>query len=49
MKTMKINKVERLIKEGIIECLTDLKIGYVEIRWCKKDSRETIYVIKLMM
>jgi hypothetical protein len=45
MKNLKINSVEKQLKEGKIECVTDLKIGFVEIRSCLKNKRMIINVI----
>lgn len=44
MKTLKLSTVANQIKDGKIECLTDLKIGYVEIRRAS-GKREIIQVI----
>lgn len=52
MRTIKIAKLQKMIQEGRVECLTDLKIGYVEIwKGCVKgkqkiNSRETVNVVK---
>jgi hypothetical protein len=32
MKKLKLTTAQKQIKDGKFECLTDLKIGYVEIR-----------------
>jgi len=45
MKNLKINSVEKQLKEGKIECVTDLKIGFVEIRSCLTNKRMIINVI----
>jgi hypothetical protein len=45
MKNLKINSVKKQLKEGKIECVTDLKIGYVEIRSCHTNKRMIINVI----
>jgi hypothetical protein len=45
MKTLKIKSVEKQLKEGKIECVTDLRIGFVEIRSCFTNKRITINVI----
>jgi hypothetical protein len=45
MKTLKFNKVLKQIKEGKIECVTDLKIGYVEILNLTTRKRAFIEVI----
>ena len=45
MKTLKFDSVIKQLKEGKIECVTDLKIGYVEIRNCENNKRKTIQVI----
>jgi len=46
MKRLKVRTVEQQIKEGKIECITDLKLGYVEIRKCATGVTETIKVIR---
>ena len=46
MKRLKVRTVEQQIKEGKIECITDIKLGYVEIRRCATGVRETIKVIR---
>lgn len=45
MKTLKFEVVKRQIKHGKIECVTDLKMGHVEIRSCLTNKRMTITVI----
>lgn len=45
MKTLKFNKVLSQIKEGKIECVTDLKIGYVEILNLNSRKRTFIQVV----
>lgn len=45
MKTLKFNKALKQIKEGRIECITDLKIGYVEIYDMISRKRKTIEII----
>ena len=44
MKKFKINRITKMISEGRIECLTDLRIGYVEIRYISSGKRTTIEV-----
>ena len=44
MKTLKIKTLENQIKDGITYCITDIKIGYVEI--CKNNKRQIVNVIK---
>lgn len=44
MKKIKIATAKKQIKEGRFECMTDLKIGYVEIRRAN-GKREFIEVI----
>jgi hypothetical protein len=45
MKTLKFNTALKQIKEGRIECITDLKIGYVEIYNMTSRKRITIEII----
>jgi hypothetical protein len=45
MKTLKFNKVLKQIREGKIECVTDFKIGYVEIYNLNTRKRTFIEVI----
>jgi len=45
MKTLKFNKVLKQIREGKIECVTDFKIGYVEIYNLNTRKRTFIKVI----
>jgi hypothetical protein len=46
MRRLKVRTVEQQIKEGKIECVTDIKLGYVEIRKCATGVTETIKVIR---
>jgi hypothetical protein len=46
MRRLKVRTVEQQIKEGKIECMTDIKLGYVEIRKCATGVTETIKVIR---
>jgi hypothetical protein len=46
MRRLKVRTVEQQIKEGKIECMTDIKLGYVDIRQCATGVRETIKVIR---
>lgn len=45
MKTLKFKTVEKQIQDGKIECMTDLRLGYVEIRNTESGKRSTIEVI----
>ena len=45
MKTLTIKAVEKLILQGKIECITDLKPGLVEIRNCSNNKRKFINVV----
>ena len=44
MRKIKIATAQKQIKDGKFECLTDIKIGYVEIRKAN-GKRETIEII----
>jgi len=46
MKTVKLSTIKKQIKDGQVECMTDLKIGYVFIRWTKTGEREYVEVVK---
>jgi hypothetical protein len=46
MKTKTIEAVTQLIRDGRVECVTDLKLGHVEIRWSRTGKRETINVTR---
>jgi hypothetical protein len=46
MRRLKVRTVEQQIKEGKIECMTDIKLGYVDIRNCATGARETIKIIR---
>ena len=45
MKKLTIKTVEAQINQGKIECITDLKVGLVEIRNCTTNKRQFISVI----
>jgi CRISPR/Cas system CMR-associated protein Cmr3 (group 5 of RAMP superfamily) len=42
MKNVKLSTIEKQIRDGKVECLTDLRIGWVEIRNCT--TRKIYYV-----
>lgn len=44
MKKINLPTFEKWIKDGKVECLTDLKIGYVFVRWCKTGKREYVEI-----
>ena len=44
MRNIKISTVQKWIKDGRVECNTDLKIGHVEIRWITRNKVEHINV-----
>ena len=46
MRRLKVRTVEQQSKEGKIDCMTDIKLGYVDIRQCATGVRETIKVIR---
>lgn len=46
MKTKTQQELKSLIREGRIECMTDLKIGLVNIRWIRTGKREWVEVSK---
>jgi hypothetical protein len=46
MRRLKVRTVEQQIKEGKIECMTDIKLGYVEIRKCATGVTEIIKIIR---
>ena len=46
MKTVKIKTIQKQIKDGKVECITDLKLGYVSIRRFPSRKTEMIEVIK---
>lgn len=45
MKNVKLATIEKQIADGKIECMTDLKVGYVEIRSCITGNRQIVNVI----
>jgi hypothetical protein len=45
MKTVKFQTVKKQIQEGRLECVTDLKIGYVEVRNLVSQKRLFIEVV----
>jgi len=46
MKNISIDTIRKWIKDGKIECLEDLKIGHICIRWSKTNKREYINVVE---
>lgn len=44
MKTYTAEALKKMAKEGRIEAQTDIKSGYVEIRWARTGKRETVTV-----
>ncbi len=46
MKTVKLKTIEKQIKDGRVECLSDLKIGYVSIRRFPSRKSEMVEVVK---
>ena len=46
MKRLKMSTVLKQIKDGNIECLQDLRVGYIEVRNTTKGNRYTIEVIE---
>jgi hypothetical protein len=46
MKNVKLKPIERQIRDGKVECMMDLRIGYVEIRNCITGKRYFVNVIK---
>lgn len=46
MKNVKLSTIEKQIRDGKVECMTDLRIGYVEIRNCITDKRYFVNVVK---
>ena len=46
MKTVKIKTIQKQIKDGKVECITDLKLGYVSIRRFPSRKMEMVEVIK---
>ena len=45
MRQMKMSMVLRQTRDGNFECLTDLKLGYVHVRWYM-GKRETLEVVE---
>jgi hypothetical protein len=46
MKKIKMSRMLQMINDGVIECVTDLKIGYVEVYYMSKKVRMTVIVIE---
>ncbi len=46
MKEVKMKTILKQIKEGKVECITDLKLGYVSIRRFPSRKTEMVEVIK---
>ena len=49
MRRMRMAVAQKWIKEGRMECVTDLKLGYVDVRIWKVKSgwtRETVEIIQ---
>ena len=46
MKEVKLKTIQKQIKDGKVECITDLKLGYVSIRRFPSRKTEMIEVIK---
>jgi hypothetical protein len=46
MKKLKLQTALNQIKEGRLECIQDLKIGYVEFRITSSNKRKIIEIIK---
>lgn len=46
MKNVKLKTIERQIRDGKVECMMDLRIGYLEIRNCTTGKRYFVNVIK---
>lgn len=46
MKEVKMKTILKQIKEGKVECITDLKLGYVSIRRFPSRKMEMVEVVK---
>jgi len=46
MKTVKIKTIQKQIKDGKVECITDLKLGFVEIRKFPSGNRGIVEIVK---
>ncbi len=46
MKTVKMKTIEKQIRDGKVECLSDLRIGFVHIRKYPSRKSEMIEVVK---
>jgi len=46
MKTVKIKTIQKQIKDGKVECITDLKLGFVEIRKFPSGNKAIVEVVK---
>lgn len=46
MKTYWKTTVEKMARDGRLECQTDLKAGHVEVRWTRTGERETVLVLE---
>jgi len=46
MKEVKMKTILKQIKDGKVECITDLKLGYVSIRRFPSGKREIVEVIR---
>lgn len=46
MKEVKMKTILKQIKEGKVECITDLKLGYVSIRRFPSRKTEIVEVVK---
>jgi hypothetical protein len=46
MKIVKLKTIQKQITNGRVECITDLKIGYVSIRRFPSRKTEMVEVVK---
>ena len=46
MKTVKIKTIEKQIRDGKVECLSDLRVGFVFIRRHPSRKSEIVEVVK---
>ena len=46
MKTVKIKTIQKQIKDGRVECISDLKIGFVNTRKFPSRKIEMVEVVK---